>query len=129
MLHPFACAACDARFLNARALASHTRRKHGVRVAQREYAHGSAICQVCLSSLGTRLRLLRHLCDSRRSRCWDAILADPASFSKLDAEELAALDLADRAHRREAQREGRSLPVPAGPARNAEGMVVGQVRS
>ena len=66
MLHPFACADCDARFLNARALASHTRRKHGVRVAQREYAHGSAICQVCLSSFGTRLRLLRHLCDSRR---------------------------------------------------------------
>ena len=63
MLHPFACAACDARFLNARALASHTRRKHGVRVAQREYAHGSAICQVCLSSFGTSLRLLRHLCD------------------------------------------------------------------
>ena len=128
MLHPFACAECAARFLTARALASHARRKHGVRAAQREFAHGSGVCQVCLSSFGTRLRLLRHMCDSRRTRCWDAILADPAGFSKLEAEELVTLDLADRAHRREAQREGRSLPVSVGPARNAEGKVIGQVR-
>ena len=129
MLYSSAGADCDARFLSARALAPHTRRRLGDRGARWERAHGSTICQVCLSSFGTRLRLPRHLCDSRRARCWDAILADPAGFSKLDAEELAALDLADGAHRREAQREGRSLPVSVGPARNAEGKVIGQVRS
>ena len=129
MLYSSAGADCDARFPIARALASYSQRNLGVCVVRREHAHGSTIRQVCLSSSGTRLRPLRHLCDARRSRCWEAILADPAGSSEPEAEGLAALDLADRAHCREAQREGCSLPASVGPARNAVGKVVGQVRS
>ena len=124
-LHPFAWAACGARFPCARALASHTRRNLGARVAQRERALSSAVHQATLSSSGTIMRLARHLCEPRRTRYWSASRADPAGSSNRDLDELATFFLADRARRRVALRKGSSLPASAGPARIAEGKVVG----
>lgn len=126
--NPFACEQCGARFATSRAALQHARRKHGVRVPQREFAHADAVCLVCGTQFGTRLRLLRHMCASRRSKCWDAIARNPAAFERVKPEDLVELDLADRASRRDAWRNGHSQPLASGPARTAAGKLIGNVR-
>ena len=122
------CTVCSAAFASARALLSHSRRKHGTRVPQREYAHADGRCPVCGTTFGSRTRLLRHLCDSRRDKCWTAIQAEPDSYPRLAAAALVALDLRDRTARRDAFRAGHSYPIAVGPARNAAGKLNGHVQ-
>ena len=79
--------------------------------------------------LPSRHRLLAHLSDSRRRRCWEAIVADPASYPPLGADTVRVLDDADREARREAWRSGRTHALATRPATRADGSDVGRVSS
>jgi transcription elongation factor Elf1 len=128
LLHEFSCPSCPARFESSRAMLSHSRRKHGTRILQRAFAEANATCQSCGTQFDTRVRLIRHLCDTRRTRCWDAILESPASFRTLSGDALMALDRADTVSRRDAQRAGHSHPIAVGPARTAAGRIIGHAQ-
>ena len=78
------CAVCSVAFASARAMLSHCRRKHGFRVPQREYAHAHRRCSVCGTTFGSRVRFLRHPCDSLRNARWLAIQAEPQAYPRLN---------------------------------------------
>ena len=71
----FACVAGDEersaapQFKSLKALQSHQRVKHGIRSPMRFFASGSGVCPACHTNFRQRLRLLAHLCDSRRPIC------------------------------------------------------------
>ena len=77
--HP--CDKCVEVFTNRKALLAHQRRKHGNRVEQRFFANRAGICQVCRIVFHTHARLLRHLTDSRRTKCWSSIQRNKTSFN------------------------------------------------
>ena len=82
---------------------------------------------VCGTRFGSRLRLLSHLCDSRRTKCWDRIRLNPALFPPLPPG-VEALEEADKEQRRTAQRLGHSHALARGPTYRANGSVVGRAR-
>ena len=122
------CDVCGMTFCSTKALASHSRAKHDVRVAQRLFCDEHGECQVCGTQFRTRLRLLAHLCDSRRSRCWDAICTNTFKFKEMSHKRCAELDDCDRAARTSAYKEGRTHPLAVGAARTREGKLVGFAR-
>ena len=124
----YKCDTCSSMFSNAKALAAHKRAKHGVRVEQRYYSNVRGQCQVCKSEFGTHHRLLRHLCDTRRTRCWDAIQEDPQQFSRLSEHEVAELDEQYRAGKSAARKSGHSHELSVMPARTGAGKQIGHVR-
>ena len=87
---------------------------HGCRRAMRYYADESGVCANCGSCFNTRLRLLRHLIDTRRTKCADAIVT--SGIPRLTESRVVQFDLADREQRRRAQREGSAHLVVVGPA-------------
>ena len=119
---PFACHI--AAFATAKARDQHLRIQHGVRCLQRSFAPASAVCPVCGTQFGSRLRLLAHLCDSRRTTCWYTIRGNPIQYPPLPAAQVAELDEADILRRRSAQQLGYSHALARGPARRADGSVV-----
>ena len=125
---PFPCLQCPLSFHSCKARDQHMRIKHGVRCPQRFFAPADATCMLCKTRFGSRLRLLGHLCDRRRTKCWDAILGDPVRFPPLAAKTVEALDRADQEQRREAQRCGHSHALAHGPTRRSNGTVVGRSR-
>ena len=125
---PFSCHECDACFATARARDQHLRIRHHVRCLQWSYAGADATCPVCCTVFGSRLRLLSHLCDSRRAACWEAMRASPARYPPLPQKKVAELDELDKVQRRDAQRQGLSHAPAQGPARRADGRVVGRAR-
>ena len=124
----FRCDACDCAFPTEKAKKAHQRTKHKVLVPQRHYADENGVCPVCSTGFNTRLRLLAHLCDSRRPKCWDRICAQPTNFERLSDERTLELDAADRVSRREARRAGYSHPIAIGPARTEAGKLIGHVK-
>ena len=76
-----ACNMCNAAFATVKALQCHQRRVHGTRVRQRYFAEADGVCPACGSSFQSRLRLLAHLCDTRRTSCWhrNALVPSPSS--------------------------------------------------
>ncbi|CAK0891389.1 unnamed protein product, partial [Prorocentrum cordatum] len=123
---PHVCAICDSRFASAKALSQHMRIKHGQKCLQRFWAPAGATCLACGTSFG--LRLLSHLCDSRRPKCWNEIRANRKRFPPLLDFVVAKLGLMDQELRREAQRAGHSHALAKGPARRADGSTVGRAR-
>ncbi|CAK0839438.1 unnamed protein product [Prorocentrum cordatum] len=93
---PFACHQCDACFATAKARDQRLRIRHHVWCLQRSYAGADATCPVCHTAFGSRLRLLSHLCDSRRPARWDAIRASPARYPPLPQKQVAELDDLDK---------------------------------
>ena len=86
------CSDCSACFATSKALKAHQRTKHGLRAPQRYFANEDGICQVCGTCYNARLRLLAHLCDSRRTQCWTRICTDPRSYSKIQQAQVDILD-------------------------------------
>ena len=125
---PFACQACSATFHTARARDSHARIKHGARAPQRWYAPASGTCPVCATEFRSRLRLLAHLCDSRRTRCWTTITSKPKAFKKLDKVTLDRLDAEDTKTRRNAWKKGHSHAIAVGSARRGDGRSIGRAK-
>eukprot|EP00973_Karenia_brevis_P083234 11540318-Karenia_brevis.AAC.1 len=61
-------------FATHKALMQHRRAKHGEKNVMRHYANSDGVCPSCNTNFRTRLRLLSHLCDSRRGKCRNNIL-------------------------------------------------------
>ena len=95
----------------------------------RFYADVQGTCLVCKTCFNTRLRLLAHLDDSRRSRCRDAILRDGDTYRKLDVDRVAELDMKDREDRKTVKRQGHSHPIAVLSATTAAGKRIGFVQS
>ena len=125
---PFVCAQCAASFCTARELGQHSRIKHGARCQQRMFAPASAVCPVCGTMFRARLRLLAHLCDSRRPKFWHAILADPVKYPPLSAKMVEELDMQDNELRKAARRAGHSHHLAEGLAIRANGSCIGRAR-
>ena len=121
------CDRCEAAFPTQRALMSHMRAKHKVRARQRFYAGADAVCVACGTAFHTRLRLLAHLCDRRRTKCWQAIMNQPDKFPPLPGTEVEALDDLDREARRLAWKAGHTHPVAVGSAVTSGGKRIGHV--
>ena len=109
--------------VSSRALESHQRAKHGVRLHIKRFI-GSAVCPSCGTDFKDRLRCIRHVSDRRRTKCAEWILENGSQLSEVT---LKALDAVDTGLRREAQRAGRTNHIAVAPARNACGKVVGRV--
>ena len=122
------CPECEACLADEKAMDQHRRRKHGVRQMQRFYANGDGICPVCKARLCTRLRLLSHLSDKRRPKCWNVIRSAPAQHKLADAL-VEKLDESDRVERLNARRQGRSHAVAKGQSFAANGKMTGRVRA
>ena len=110
-------------FATPKALQAHQRVKHGIRSPMRLFADESGECRVCGTQFGTRLRLLAHLCDSRRPKCRDVCLS--GSIPPIAADEVGRLDLIDRDLKRSAARCGHTPVLATGAARRKDGRVIG----
>ena len=121
------CESCGKMFDNAKSRDAHARKVHGARVEQRFYSNAERVCQVCESRFRTNQRLLRHLCDSRRTKCWNTIMAKPELFCKLNALQVATLHTTYAAEKRAAKKGGLTHPVARGSASTRDGKRVGHV--
>ena len=121
-VRPFACPDCKRAFATARALETHAWIKHLKRNIIRECVP-SDVCPCCHTDFQQRIRCLAHLSDRRRPRCRLWVLQH---LPRLPPDEIARLDLIDRALRRDAQRQGRSHHIAKGAARASSGRVVGR---
>ena len=119
---------CEHKFPSERALLSHQRAKHGKRVEQRYYSNRHGICQVCKTQFHTHARLLRHLTDRRRTRCWSMIREHPEHFEKLSEDDMSALDAWYREQKVQAWKHGHSHIMSAKPAMTAGGKMIGHVQ-
>ena len=115
-------------FKTAKALATHNRVIHGFRSPMRFYASEKGVCPVCKTCFVTRLRLLAHLSDSRRSTCRNTILDADSNFPRLSSKKVMRLDEFDKQARADALRLGHTHPIAVGSAKRADGKVVGYVR-
>ena len=121
------CQQCAAAFASERALQSHIRRKHGIRCLQRLYIDENGQCPVCGTLFHTRLRCLAHLCDKRRTKCWDQLRGNTDSFASLPVDRVIALDAADRTAKREPLKAGHTHVLAQGSAVTAAGKRIGHV--
>ena len=126
----FVCIVCGEGFASHKSMAAHVRTKHrgheSARVPQRFYAFEGGECRICGTNFNSRFRLLRHLCDSRRTRCWDALRA--SSIEPIAEAEVSRLDDTDKVARREAKKSGHSHPIAKGAAIARDGRQIGYVR-
>ena len=113
-------------FKTFKALQQHQRISHGARTLMRYYANADGVCSHCGTCFQSRLRLLRHLTDTRRPRCAEAILGSGAV--RLSDARVEHLDLIDTMERRRAQRQGHSHPIAIAPARIVTGQCIGRVQ-
>ena len=90
------------------------------------YAPKSGICLACGINFRHILRLLSHLCDSRRPKCRDWCLDPKNGIEPLPLDEIAKLDEADRVARSDAARSGRSHVLAVECAAKPNGRVVGR---
>jgi hypothetical protein len=114
-------------FGSVKALQAHQHAKHGVRSPMRCFAPSTGICPSCGTKFWHRLRLLSHLCDSRRPRCRDRCLDPTSAIVALELAEVVRLDEADKVARREAARHGHTHVLAVGAALRHDGKVVGRV--
>ena len=115
----------DIKQLSAKALASHMRARHGARSPIKRYVDDSATCPSCKTFFCTRIRVIKHLSDSRRPTCRDRILADDALLLPMSL--FQKLEARDRVLRREALHSGHTHPIASGSASTAAGRRIGSV--
>ena len=77
----------------------------------------------------TRRRLLAHLCDSHRDKCWQQMSALSSRYLALSESTGGALDEKDRGERRGAAKCWHSLPLACAHSIAARGNLVGHVGS
>jgi hypothetical protein len=97
------CVECLATFPTRGGMLAHRTRKHGHRIAARFFISGG-LCPGCSFDHHSRVRCLRHV--QRTPACRGFL--ETAGLESLSIEEVTALDLADRALRKQAKRAGRS---------------------
>jgi len=122
------CVLCEGTrpsFASAKALGSHMRIKHNRVSPVKRYIGDTGICPHCSTDFVSRVRLLRHLWDSRRAKCRDWVLGGECPPVPLDV--FQRLEARDRAIRREALHEGHTHPIARGSARRPNGKRVGHV--
>jgi hypothetical protein len=124
--NPFACGCCSMAFPSNQALLQHKRRAHGLRLDILCFIDGSGICPVCGVNLVTRLRIVKHLSDSRRCKCRDTILN--GGFKPIEADSLRELDLNDRLAKRRAHADGHPSVPAYGQATTRHGKRIGRVQ-
>ena len=124
----YSCDTCNGIFTNAKALLAHQRAKHQQRVEQRFFSNLDGVCQVCGTVFHTHARLLRHLTDRRRTRCWTAIRTDPGNFIRQSPTQVSELDDWYRKQKALAFKTGHSHIISAKPARTSAGKMVGHVQ-
>ena len=115
-------------FCTMKALSSHNRAKHGQKNEMRYYVNSSGMCPVCNNMYHTRLRVLAHLCDSRRARCRSAIQQGRHEASRLSSEQVIVLDSFDNQARTDARKAGHTHPIAQVTARTADGKRTGHVK-
>lgn len=76
----FGCDICSSAgggksFPSLKALKSHQRAYHGIRIPTRYYVEADGRCICCGTVFMSRLRCIAHLSDSRRGKCWQTILS------------------------------------------------------
>ena len=105
------CEVCTSRpsFKSNKGMLSHLRVVHGSRNCMRLYADANGICNSCKAMFRTRLRLLAHLCDSRRPTCHEFVLQHCSPMPKDRAREL---DDQDRLLRAAARKSGHTQQSP-----------------
>ena len=118
------CVSSNKQFLSLKAPQSHQRVVHNILSPMRAYADSDGTCPVCKTCFRTRLRLLAHLCDSRRPRCRDACFG--SDITPLCEERVKELDELDRGARRAARRSGHTHPLAVGAATRADGTAIGR---
>ena len=125
IVRAFRCDVCgdSCTFASERALRTHKRMKHGIRTDMRFYADADGTCQCCETLFSTRLRLIAHLSDARRTKCRDWLLTQGR---QLDCVIVATLDARDKDARQVARTGGLTLPRSHGPAINVQGHTVGR---
>lgn len=101
----------------------HMRRVHGYSDPMCKFIDGSGTCPACGASFHMRIRCLAQVCDSRRTKCKDAILS--CAFPKMSADVLHQLTLQDRSMRCEARKNGHSHPNAIGAAKSDHGKCIG----
>jgi hypothetical protein len=121
---PHVCGDCQTAFPTSRALGSHRRIAHKVLAPQRLFAPANGVCPCCGTRFLSHLRLLAHLCDARRPKCWDAIRVQPSL--RLPLHVVKQLDCEDNVSRLAARRAGHSHDLAVGSAMRANGSVVGR---
>lgn len=121
------CTVCGMLCADSKAMQQHRRIKHNVRSPRRYYVEAHGRCGACGTCFLSRLRLLAHLSDPRRPKCWKFICDYPDQTSPLSEERVTELDEADRPARREAQRQGMSHVKAIGPAVTVAGKLIGHV--
>lgn len=95
---------CGKAFHSSRALESHRRAQHGVRLEIQDYL-STAVCPACGANFHERLRLVSHVSDRRRPKCRDWIVEN---CNMLPPARARALRVKDRELRRAAQQAGHS---------------------
>ena len=121
------CTECQVCFSTQKGLKVHQRMKHGLRAPQRYFADKAGDCQVCGTCFHTRLRLLAHLCDTRRAQCWSRLCTDPASYTKLSQQQVDFLNQNDQDMRKQARKRGHTHAIAVGSAKSADGKRIGHV--
>eukprot|EP00973_Karenia_brevis_P074454 10345847-Karenia_brevis.AAC.1 len=102
----------------------HERVCHGFRSSAQLYADSSCTCRSCGTRFSTRLRLIAHLSDRRRTRCLDHCKNHTSPLPKHLADELGEQD---RMYRTAARKAGRTQPLSTGRAVRANGTQIGRV--
>ena len=124
---PFACSQCTGvAFATNQALLQHMRIKHKAKIVISAFIDGSGVCPACKTCLVTRLRVLKHLSDKRRTKCSDRILG--GEFAMVGRDELVKLDEIDRTAKREAWRSGHTSVPAVGQAKKSDGRRVGHAQ-
>ena len=124
----YTCDVCNRGYSNAKAALAHQRAKHGHRVEQRFYSNSVGLWQVCGTIFHTHARLLRHLTDKRRTKCWTAIRNGPNNYTRLSESQVEELDIWYREQKTLAWKAGHSHVLSIKPARTNVGKMVGHVQ-
>ena len=120
--NPFRCEVCFLSFACSRALHMHCTKVHAKRSVFKYYAECDGVCPVCKSNYLTRLRLISHLSDPRRTKCSSQLHLCP----KLSDARVEELDQMDRSLKRAASKQGHSHLLAVGQATSASGRLLGK---
>ena len=111
--------------MSVKALLCHQRTKHGFRNPMRFFADDDGVCGACGTNFRTRLRLMDHLSDARRTHCRD--VCNGGTVTKLSNERVEELDELDRVARTAARQSGHSHVIAQLPALSSNTRVVGRL--
>lgn len=114
-------------FPTEKALNQHMRMKHNYRDPVCEFFDGSGICPICRTNYHTRLRVLNHVCNTRRTKCRSAILS--SDLPRVPLDKLLKLMACDRQARSEAKKQGHTHPIAQGSAYTNLGKRIGHVQA